>query len=414
MSQSQTSRVGNRFQIFGALRYRNFRWFWFNGATQAMAQGMQFLVLGWLVLDITDSSRQLGYVIFAFGLPHLLFAVLGGIIADRANRLKLLITTRFYVSVLIFAIAILRITDLLEVWHIYAIVALLGTIQALNTPARQAIVPDLVDRDDMMNAIALHTMVNQTGQIIGPAAAGGLIELVGIGPTLLVNAGLYLSGIGFMLFIRGLPARPAAGKASVLADLRAGLQCIRSTPILYTVIGMTLALAFFVLSYRQVMPAFTKDVLDSGPGGTGLLLLAAGLGSLFGNVIVASLGDFRHKARLLMASMLTVSGVLTLFAWSPWFWLSWIILLFVGAASFGVFLPLVITLIQLNVPSELRGRVLSILTLAPAVHYLGALPLALAADLISWPVAITGGAVLSLLVALWLGVWRPVLRQLEE
>jgi MFS family permease len=414
VSQSQTSRVSKRLQIFGALRYPNFRWFWFNGATQAMAQGMQFLVLGWLVLDMTDSSRQLGLVIFAFGLPHLLFAMLGGIIADRANRLKLLITTRFYVSALIFAIAIIRITDLLEVWHIYAIVALLGTIQALNMPARQAIVPDLVDREDMMNAIALHTMVNQTGQIMGPAAAGGLIELVGIGPTLLVNAGLYLSGIGFMFFIRGLPTRPASEKASVLADLRAGLQCIRSTPVLYTVIGMTLALAFFVLSYRQVMPAFTKDVLDGGPGGTGLLLLAAGLGSLFGNLVVASLGDFRHKARLLMGSMLTVSVVLTLFAWSPWFWASWIILLFVGAASFGVSLPLVITLIQLNAPTELRGRVLSILTLAPAVHFLGALPLAMAADLISWPVALTGGAALSLLVVLWLGVWRPVLRRLGE
>jgi len=414
MSQSHTSAVSKRFEIFGALRYRNFRWFWFNGATQAMAQGMQFLVLGWLVLDITDSSRQLGLVIFAFGLPHLLFAMLGGIIADRANRLKLLITTRFYVSALIFAIAILRITDLLEVWHIYAIVSLLGTIQALNMPARQAIVPDLVDREDMMNAIALHTMVNQTGQIMGPAAAGGLIELVGIGPTLLVNAGLYLSGIGFMFFIRGLPTRPASEKASVLADLRAGLQCIRSTPVLYTVIGMTLALAFFVLSYRQVMPAFTKDVLDGGPGGTGLLLLAAGLGSLFGNLVVASLGDFRHKARLLMGSMLTVSVALTLFAWSPWFWASWIILLFVGAASFGVSLPLVITLIQLNAPTELRGRVLSILTLAPAVHFLGALPLAMAADLISWPVALTGGAALGLLVVLWLGVWRPVLRRLGE
>ena len=414
MSQSYTSAVSKRFQIFGALRYRNFRWFWFNGATQAMAQGMQFLVLGWLVLDITDSSRQLGLVIFAFGLPHLLFAMLGGIIADRFSRLKLLISTRIYVSVLLFALAILRITDLLEVWHIYAIVALLGTIQALNMPARQAIVPDLVDREDMMNAIALHTMVNQTGQIMGPAAAGGLIELVGIGPTLLVNAGLYLSGIGFMFFIRGLPTRPPSEKASVLADLRAGLQCIRSTPVLYTVIGMTLALAFFVLSYRQVMPAFAKDVLDGGPGGTGLLLLAAGLGSLFGNLVVASLGDFRHKARLLMGSMLTVSVALTLFAWSPWFWASWIILLFVGAASFGVSLPLVITLIQLNAPTELRGRVLSILTLAPAVHYLGALPLAVAADLISWPVALTGGAALSLLVVLWLGVWRPVLRRLGE
>ena len=414
MAQSSPTGISQRFQIFSALRYSNFRWFWLNGATQAMGQGMQFLILGLLVLDVSSSSYQLGLVIFAFGLPNLLFAMLGGIIADRASRLKLLIVTRLWVSVLIFALAILRIIDLLEIWHIYAIVALLGMIQGLNGPARMAIVADLVERSDMMNAVALHTMVNQTGQIIGPALAGGVIELVGIGPTLFVNAGLYMSGIIFMLLIRGLPPQVAAGKASVLEDFRAGLQCIRSTPILYTVIGMTVSFAFFAVSYRQVMPAFTKEVLDIGAGGTGLLLLAAGLGSLFGSLILASMGDFRRKALVLMASVLLLSVFLVLFAWSPWFWASWIILLFVGATSFGFFTPLVTFMIQTNVPSELRGRVLSILQLAPAVHYLGALPLAAAADVTSWPVAITGGAAMSLVVALWLGVWRPVLRRLEE
>ena len=414
MAQSTASGVSQRFQFLSALRYSNFRWFWLNGATQAMAQGMQFLILGWLVLDITGSSYQLGLVIFAYGVPNLFFAMLGGIIADRANRLKLLISTRLYVTVLIFALGILRITDLLEIWHIYTIVFLLGTIQALNMPARQAIVADLVERDDMMNAVALHTMVNQTGQIIGPAAAGGIIELAGIGPTLLVNAALYLSGIVFLLLIRGLPPQTAARNATFLADLRAGLQFVRSTPVLYTVIGMTLAFALFALSFRQVMPAFAKEVLEIGAGGTGLLLLAVGLGALLGNLILAALGDFRHKARLLMASVLLQSVVLTLFAWSPWFWASWIILLFVGATSFGFFVPLVVTLIQLNVPTELLGRVLSILGLAPAFHYVGALPLAAAADVVSWPIAITGGAAVSLFVALWLGVWRPVLRRLEE
>jgi MFS family permease len=414
MADLQTTRVSQRFQTFSALRYSNFRWFWLNGATEAMAQGMQFLILGWLVLEITGSSFQLGLVIFAFGLPNLLFAVPGGIIADRASRLKLLITTRLCVSVLIFALAILYITDLLEVWHVYTVVVLLGTLQALNGPARMAIVADMVERDDLMNAITLHSMVNQSGQILGPAAAGGIIELVGIGPTLLVNAGFYLSGIVFLALIRGLPPRSAAWGATVLEDLRAGLQCIRSTPILYTVIGMTLAFAFFAVSYRQVMPAFTKEVLEIGAGGTGLLLLAAGLGSLLGSLILASLGDFRSKARLLLASVLLLSVFLTLLAWSSSFWASWIILLFVGATSFGFFTPLANTLIQLNVPSELQGRVLSIFQLAPAAHYLGALPLAIVADVVSWPVAITGGAVLSFIFALWLGVWRPVLRHLEE
>ena len=405
--------AGNRFQIFSALRYSNFRWFWINGAAQAMAQGMQFLVLGLLVLDITGSSIQLGLVVFAYGIPNLAFAMLGGIIADRSNRLRLLISTRLVVSVLVLALAILKITDLVEIWHVYAIMFLLGTVQALNMPARMALVADLVERQDMMNAVALHTMVNQTGQIIGPAMAGGIIELVGIGPTLMVNAGLYLVGIVFLLLIRDLPLRAPAPKATLLGDLQAGLQCIRSTPVLYTIIGIAVAFAFFGMSHRQVLPAFTKGVLDVGAGGTGLLLLGAGLGSLLGSLILVSLGDFRRKTWLLMGSVLLLGVVLILFAWSPWYWASWIIFFFVGVMSFGFFWPLATTLIQLNVPPELRGRVLSVLQLAPAVHYLGALPLSVAAEVISWPVAITGGAAMTIVVALWLGIWRPVLRRLE-
>ena len=406
--------AGNRFQIFSSLRYTNFRWFWLNGAAQAMAMGMQFLVLVVLVRDITGSSYQLGLVVFAYGVPNLLFATLGGVIADRTNRLRLLIFTSLCVSALVLALAILKITDLVELWHVYAIMVLLGTVQALNMPARMALVADLVERGDMMNAVALHTMMIQVGQIIGPALAGGIIELFGIGPTLMVNAGLYLAGIVFLMLIRGLPPQAPALKTTLLGDLQAGLQCIRSTPVLYTIIGIAVAFAFFGMSHRQVLPAFTEEVLNVGAGPTGLLLLGAGLGALLGSLTLASLGDFRHKAWLLMASVLFLSVFLTLFAWSPWYWASWIIFFFVGVTSFGFFWPLATTLIQLNVPAELRGRVLSFLQFAPAVHFLGALPLAVAADVINWPAAITGGAALSLVVALWLGIFRPALRRLEE
>ena len=163
---------------------------------------MQFLVMGFLVLDIAGSSIQLGLVVFAYGIPNLVFAMLGGIIADRSNRLKLLISTRVVVFFLVVSLAILRVTGLVEIWHVYVIMFLLGTVQALNMPARMALVADLVKQKDIMNAVALHTMVNQTGQIIGPAMAGGLIELIGIGSTLMVNGVLYLSGIIFLLLIR--------------------------------------------------------------------------------------------------------------------------------------------------------------------------------------------------------------------
>jgi MFS family permease len=130
--------------------------------------------------------------------------------------------------------------------------------------------------------------------------------------------------------------------------------------VLYTVIGLALAFTFFGMSYRQVLPAFTKEVLDVGAGGTGLLWLGAGLGSLLGSFLLASLGDFKRKSWLLLASLLLLCVFLIAFAWSPWYWISWILFFFVGTMSTGLFWPLANTLVQLNVPSELRGRVLSI------------------------------------------------------
>jgi MFS family permease len=399
--------------MFRALRYRNFRWFWLNGSTQAMAQGMQFLAIGILVLDITGSSYKLGLVIFAYGIPTFGLSLFGGLIADRTDRLRLLIYTRVVVSALILALAILKISGLMELWHIFAIAALLGAVQALNMPARMAMVADLVERKDLMNAVALHTMVNQSGQIIGPALAGGIIHLAGTGTALVVDAGLYLSGIIFLSMIKGLPPQAEAPKTAVLKGLQEGLQCVRSTPVLYMVIGMALAFTFFGMSYRQVLPAFTEAVLGVGAGGTGLLWLGAGLGSLLGSFILASLGDFKRKAWLFVAALILVSVFLILFAWSTWYPVSWIIFFFVGVSSTGLFWPLANALVQLNVPPELRGRVLSILQIAPAIHFLSALPLAVVGELLSWPIAMTGAASMVLVVALWLGVWRPVLRKFE-
>ena len=274
--------------MFSALRYSNFRWFWLNGATQAMGQGMQFLTIGILVLDSTDSSYQLGLVIFAYGVPNLAFSLVGGIIADRTDRLRLLVSTRVVESGLILALAILKLSGVMELWHVFAVSALLGTVQAINGPTRMALVADLVDRKDLMNAVALHTMVNQSGQIIGPALAGGVIEIAGVGNALVANAAMYLFGIAFLVLIKGLVAMPEAPKKAVIRELREGLQCVRSTPVLYTVIGLALAFTFFGMSYRQVLPAFTKEVLDVGAGGTGLLWLGAGLGSLLGSFLLAA------------------------------------------------------------------------------------------------------------------------------
>ena len=176
-----------------------------------MAQGMQFLILGWLVLDLTGSVSKLGLTVFFYGIPNLTLVLFGGIFADRINRQKLLVASQMGVTLTVFVVATLAITNLVAVWQIYAASFLLGTLHAINMPTRLAMVVNLVDRDDIMNAVVLNAAVMNTGRIIGPALAGGIIELVGIGPALYINASCYLMAAGFVLLIRnfgqGQPAR---------------------------------------------------------------------------------------------------------------------------------------------------------------------------------------------------------------
>ena len=373
---------------------------------------MQFLILGWLALHLTHSSTQLGLVIFLYGIPNLCFVMFGGIIADRVDRRRLLINTQAAVTTLILIIATLTIVDLVKVWHIYITAFILGTIQAINMPARMAIVSDLVDREDIMNAVALNSAVMNIGRMMGPGVAGVIAELTGTGLALYFNAGCYFVGTICLFLIRGAFQRRVARKTTVLGDLRVGVSYFWSTPVVLTIIGAGFALGFFGTAYLQVMPAFAKEELSAGVGEAGLLITAAGVGSLVGSIVLASLGDFRHKNWLLMGTFLTFCLALLLFAWSPWYWVSWVILLFVGLGSM-TYVSMGTTVIQLTVPSEVQGRVLSLWTVGAALVYVGALPMAAVADALNWTTAIAGGAIICLAVFLWLGIWRPALRHLK-
>ena len=164
------------------------------------------------------------------------------------------------------------------------------------------------------------------------------------------------------------------------------------------------------MPYIQVLPAYAKEVMEVGAGGAGLLITGAGVGSLAGTVVLASLGNFRHKNWLLIGSIFMFCISLFAFAWSSWFWLSWAILFFVGMGSI---VPMGTTILQLTVPTELQGRVLSLWYLSAGLMFIGGLPMTLVADAAGWTVAIAGGAVICLVVGVWLGLWRPTLRRLK-
>ncbi|PKB84361.1 MAG: hypothetical protein BZY88_00025 [SAR202 cluster bacterium Io17-Chloro-G9] len=412
LSLTQIAAAGRRLEAFRALRHRNFRWFWLSTATRSAAQGMQFFVLGWLVLDLTDSASQLGLAIFLYGVPHLCLVMLGGVLADRLERLTLLLISQTLVAGIVLLLATLTATGLVALWHIYGCIFLLGTIQALNMPSRMAIVADLVDRDDMMNAVALNASVMNGGRILGPALAGALIELTGIGPALFLNGACYLSGTVCMLFIANVSRPGRSEKSTMSRDLAAGLRYFFGSPIALTVIGMGFAMGFFGMPYMYVLPAFAKDVLNVGAVETGFLLAAAGIGSLLGALALASLGNVRRKNWVLLGTAFIFGGSLLLFAWSPWYWVSWVIMLLVGLGGMS-YVSMTTTVLQMSIPKEMQGRVLSIWSVAAALTYIGSLPMGVAADALGWQVTMAGGAVLCLLVFLALGVWRPTLRRLE-
>ncbi len=399
-------------QALGALRYRNFRLYWFAGIGQAAALGMQFLILGWLVLELTNSPAQLGLVIAIYGAPNLALLMFGGIFADRVDRRWMLFYSQTVVAVLIFGIATLTLYQLISIWHIYGIAFILGTIQGVNMPARMAIVPDLVGKNDILNATSLNMAVFNTGRIMGPSLAGWIIQHVGMGHALYFNAICYALGCVCLLMMSGVESRSQNKDANMLRDFWAGIRYVASTPIAFTMVGMSFAFGFFGAAYVQVLPAFGKEVLRLNADGAGFLLTVAGIGSLVGNIYLASLGNTKNKNWLLLGMIILFGVSLFFFALSPIYLVSLVLLFFTGVGFTG-FISMGTAILQISTPPELRGRMMSLWLIGAAVHYIGAWPLGTVGEYYGWPMSLGGGALLMLGLVMWLGVFRPTLRRLR-
>ena len=399
-------------QALGALRYRNFRLYWFAGIGQAAALGMQFLILGWLVLELTNSPSQLGLVIAIYGAPNLALLMFGGIFADRVDRRWMLFYSQTIVAALIFGTATLTLYQLISIWHIYGIAFILGTIQGVNMPARMAIVPDLVGREDILNATSLNMAVFNTGRIMGPSLAGWIIQHVGMGHALYFNALCYALGCVCLLMMSGVESRSQNKDANMLRDFWAGIKYVAMTPIAFTMVGMSFAFGFFGAAYVQVLPAFGKEVLRLNADGAGFLLTVAGIGSLAGNIYLASLGNTKNKNWLLLGMIILFGVSLFFFALSPIYIVSLVLLFFTGVGFTG-FISMGTAILQISTPPELRGRMMSLWLIGAAVHYIGAWPLGTVGEYYGWPMSLGGGALLMLGLVMWLGIFSPTLRRLR-
>ena len=405
--------AAGRLRAFSALRHRDFRWFFLNIGVQSFGQGIQFLGIGFLILDLTGEKTALGLAVSLFGVSNFFFTFVGGVLADRVDRKLFLIACVLGNAVITLALAALALTGLAQMWHVYTVVFILGGLMAVQMPARFALAADLVPREDMMNAVALHTSIGQIGNMTGPLVGGWAIQYIDTWAGIMINGASYLLGIAFLMMV----SRPVAitrRNSSPVSDFVGGLAHAVRTPMAAVLIFLSATFGFFGMAYMQVVPAFTTEFLRLNAFQTGVFMVFRGFGAFAGSMVVASWGDSKNKGLLMYLQLVICSVALIAMAWSQWFWAACALVALVGSTSIGGFWPVSSSLMQLTTAPDMRGRMMAMMQLAPVFHFLGAWPLTWLAQLYGWSVAITSGAAVLLVISLAGWMYRPMVRRMNE
>jgi MFS family permease len=398
-------------ETFTSLRNANFRLYWTGSFVSNFGTWMQAVAQGWLVYQLTGSTFMLGAVGFAQSIPFLFLAVFGGVLADRFERRRLMVWTQSALMLLAFLLAYLTLAGLVTVWQVLAIAFANGVVNAFNVPVRQSIISDLVERKDLANAIAMNSSQVQLSRFLGPALAGGMLALTSPGWCFLLNAVSFLAVI-WTLLVMAVPPLPPRQSQSPLRSVLEGLRYVRSKPTIAALLFMAAVPSLFALPYNQMLPAFAESVLDAGPSGLGLLQSAAGLGALVGALTVASLAGRRNGALMLAAVVILGCGLMA-FSASRLLWLSLPMLFVTGFASMS-YNTLNQSFLQRLVDDDMRGRVLSLLTMTMfGLQPFGSMEVGTVATFVGPQIALGFGGVVCVVVAV-LALWRwPTLRTLH-
>ena len=371
---------------------------------------MQFFLFPWLTLELTNSVSQVGVVAFLQGVTMLTALMFGGVIIDRMDRRKVLAASEFLLMANVGVLATLTITDSVQIWHVYIASAVGGVFKAPTFPARVAIMGDVVEREDITNAVALNMLLINMSWVVGAPLAGALIASVGMGTTLYINGAIFLAGALPILFIHYVPSLGAERAASVWRDLVEGLRFVKSSRLMVSLFTLVLLIAFFAGPYSQLLPAFGKDVLELDALKAGLLLLMVGSGAFTANLVLAGLKKNEHTVRLFLGAVLLFIVSLFLFAITPWFGLSLGLLFLAGMGEFA-FIALGTAILLLTVPSAFMGRVQSMWTMGGSILFIGALPMGLVGEAWGLRAALAVGAAICFLVWLVVGILLPSMRR---
>jgi MFS family permease len=371
---------------------------------------MQNIAESWLVYRLTGSALLLGAVGFASQIPVFLTAPIGGIVADRHNRKHVVIGTQVASMVLATILAILTLTGLVRVWHVFVLASLLGVVNAFDIPARQSFLVDMVGKEDLMNAIALNSSMFNGARIVGPAVAGILVAKIGEGWCFGANAVSYVAVITGLLMMRVQRPAALASSASPLAHIVEGFRFVRHTAPIRALLILLGIVSLVAMPYTVLMPVFADQVLHGGARGLGILMGATGVGALLGALTLAARTGVKGLGRWVAFSCGGFAISLMLFTLSRNFWLSAALLLPVG---FCMMLQMASsnTLIQAMVPDRLRGRVMALYSMMfMGMAPFGALLGGALADRLGAPLTVGIGSVAGLGGAIWFGLTLPKVR----
>jgi MFS family permease len=395
-----------------SLQHRNYRLLWIGTIISNSGDWMDQIALNWLVYQLSGSAVQLAILNLARLAPIFLFTLVGGVVADRWERRKLLFATQFVAMVLAVVLATLTITGLVEIWMVIVIAVGRGIVLSFNQPARQSLISDLVPREHLKNAIALNSATLNLTRVLGPTIGGLLIATVGVAGAFYLNALSFVAVLYGLALMRFPERAPRKQKSSMLADLGGGLAYLNTKPTLRALVVLALVPMVLGMPYQTMLTIFASDVLKVGGGGLGLLTACSGVGAVTGAMWVAANAHRVMLGRMMFAGLVIFGATLLVFAVSPVFWLSVVALIGVGLGQ-QVYMSSNNALIQTNVEEEFRGRIVSTLFLNRSMVPLGTVIAGLGTQVVGvQPISAAMAAGL-LLLALAAAYLNPAVRKLD-
>jgi len=350
--------VRNIAHSFPALQNRNYKLYFSGQLVSLIGTWLQVVAQGWLVLKLTNSAYLIGLTAALATLPSLLFTLLGGVIVDWFPKKKILLFTQGSAMVLAFILGGLTVAHIITIEEICVLAFLLGTVNAIDAPARQAFVPEMVNREELTSAIALNSGAFNTARVIGPGVAGLLIALVGTGGAFIINGLSYIAVI-IALLKMNTPERPMQKKTDALKAIKQGFAYSFSHPVIRTLIVFTAVSSVFGWSYTTVMPLIAQNEFHAGAAGLGYLYAATGLGALMATFLIAGFAKRVAPIVFIAGGSMLFAVSLILFSYTTNFTLALVLLFFAGLGLLSQF-AMMNTRIQSLVKSEFRGRVMSI------------------------------------------------------